>query len=106
MEHLRLLREEVSALRDTRVVSQRDFLQLQDDVLALRHERSAMQPGVDVLSMDQVQNDLLAMRSELAGEGQWPQHQHGAHQPLEVFDIERSLQTNLAAIPRQMDKLR
>ena len=67
MEHLRQLRERVSALQDAHCVSQKDLLRFQGDVLALRSERSAVQTGVDVLSMDHVQDDLLALCSVLAG---------------------------------------
>ena len=94
----------------------KNLLQLQDEVLALRSERTAVQPGVDVHSMDHVQDHLLAIRSELAGS----MHNdfvvlvdiddHStkleAPRPLEVLEIERSLQTDVAAIPKQMDKLR
>ena len=44
------LRDEISALRE------KDLLQLQDDFLALRSERSALRPGIDVPSMDHVQD--------------------------------------------------
>ena len=66
-EHSRQHRERVSALQDAHSVRQNVLLWLQDEVLALRSERSAMQTGVNVLSKDHDHNDLLAMRSDPAG---------------------------------------
>ena len=45
----------------------RTFLRLQEEVFALRNERSALETEVDVHSVDHVQDDLLATRSDLAG---------------------------------------
>ena len=95
MERLGQLREEVLALQDTTFATQRDLLQLQDSVLALRIDRSPAQSGAGVLSMDHFQDALIAKRSELVGERRndfvilvdidGTQHQHGSHQAFGSF---------------------
>ena len=55
MDHLRELRDEVSALRETPTVNPADILLLQEDLHALRSERSVLQPGDDVPSMVHIQ---------------------------------------------------
>ena len=79
MGHVHELRDEISALRETFFVNQKDLLPQQDEFLTLHSEQSAIQAGADVTSMDhfqelrdeiqlcdilQLQDDFLALRSE------------------------------------------
>ena len=114
-----VLRNEQSAVQCGVDVSSMEYLRhfregsVRMVVLALRSKRSAVQPGVDVLSMDHVQDDLFALRSEFEAQNDFVLVDTVGHstimeatRPLEVLEIDRSFPTDVAAIPRQMDKLR